>query len=115
MIPRLARDHLGEGFVQRSFDTIDDGADVCHDLARPKANNAKIVASQPSCAARIMRRLPVIAVLAAVHLDHQPRGEADKVHKIRSQRKLATKPQAIELLSFQEMPKSLFCVRGSST
>src|SRR5581483_6064727 len=113
---RITHDLSGEGlFAQRGFDAVHNGVDVCHDLARPKANNAKIVASQPSSAARIMRRLPVIAVLAAVHLDHQSRGETDKVHKIRSQRKLATKTQAIELLSFQEMPKSLFCVRGSST
>jgi hypothetical protein len=58
-----------------------------------------------------MRNLPRFVVLTAIDLNHQPRRQTNKIRKIRSERKLATKAQTVDLLSAKRLPKPSFCVR----
>ena len=98
---RVARDLLGEGFMQCGFDSLHNSVGIRHHFGSPESYQPKIVTTKPCSAPQIVSRLRYITVLAAVYFDHQPGRQADEVGKVWSQRKLTTKAQAVELFLSQ--------------
>lgn len=105
---RAARDPLGEGFAQRSFNSVHHGISVGHHFACPKSYHAKIIATKPSGTPQVVSYLRYITMLAAVYFDHQPSRQADEIGKEWPQRKLTTKAQSIALFLSQQTPELLF-------
>jgi len=97
--------------AQCDFNSVQDGRQVRHHLIGPETKHAKAIALQPSRAARIMRGLSGFAVLTAVHLDHQPRRQANEIGKIWPQWKLPTEAQAVDLFAPKRVPKFALGIR----
>ena len=112
MIMRIARDHLGEGFAQRGFDSFHDSICIGHHFVCPETYHTKIVAVEPCGAPQIVSCLRYITVLAAVYFNHRPCRQADEIGEVWSQRKLAAEAQAVELFLPQQPPQRPFCLRS---
>jgi len=97
--------------AHRDLNSIQNGRQVRHDLIGPKPQHPKIVALEPSFSTCVVHGLFGFAMLATVHLDHQPHGQAHEIDKIRPERELPTKSQAVDLLPAKRLPKSLLCIR----
>jgi hypothetical protein len=109
---RIAHDLSREGlFAQRGSDAAHNGANIWHDLVCSKANDTEIITGEPGSAPRIKCRLAVFAMLAAVYLNHEPRGQADEIRKIRPDRILAAKAQTVQPFLSQKSPEFLFRIR----
>ena len=99
--------------MQRSLYTINDRLDIGHHIAGGKPYDPKAQLFEKDTATRIMSHLRGFAVLAAIDLDNQARRQTDEIREIRTKRKLTAKPQAIELLVTEKMPKLLFGHRSA--
>jgi hypothetical protein len=84
----------------------DDSFDILIDLGRPEPEHAKAHFVQPFISPCIVCKL--IAMMVAIHFDHQLRAQAGKVDEVGTNRKLPSKLASHELPAAQAVPEPPF-------
>jgi len=82
MIMRTAHDHLGEGLLHRHLNSFDDHFNIRHDGRNWKTDDPKVISRQPSSTPFVSDDTRLFPMLAAVYLNNQSHGKANKVCEI---------------------------------
>ncbi|MDB5475872.1 MAG: hypothetical protein JWP49_1383 [Phenylobacterium sp.] len=94
--------------LQRRDDLIHHAAGIPTNLAAPEAKNPKSVPVENTVANGIMLDLKIVAMLAAVDLDHQAARKAGEVEIVAAKRELAADVEAAFAQAFQPRPEQDF-------
>ena len=87
---------MSEPLANVSCDGFNHSITIGKHLVIPESNHREPLRIQISRAFEILRR--VLCVLPAINFDDQARGQANEIHDVGTEGKLATKPDIVNLL-----------------
>jgi hypothetical protein len=89
--------------MQGLRDTLQNATKIFQHIIVPETQDTKALCPQPCIAFRIIRRFGR-SVLPTIDLNDEPCFEADKIHNIRTNRKLSPKRQTLKAMRSQPLP-----------